>query len=307
MSQAGGAPTGAAAAGPARPSAARLALGWLAIAGTLPYLTLKIVWLSGGTLGLADPALLADPSIIVLNAVTLGLDLAAVALALALTYPWGRRLPGWAVLLPLWIGTGFLVPIALAILPATLLSRAAAPAADGSGLGLEPWVQPVVYGGFTWQAVFLLAAFVLYARDRWSTAVTTAHEAAPGVRPLLRVLTVGGVALAGLSAALQLAAGAGAADAAPFAVAAVYAALAVAGAIGVLALTRARTAHRWAATVAAWVGTAAMFSWGLYTAALVLGDTALGSVGSPAGGLAQLCGLLGGFALAVAGLLALLR
>jgi hypothetical protein len=176
---------------------ARRELGWTAAAGALPYLTLKVAWLTGHPVG-ADPDLLADPSVTVLNAVTLALDLVVVVLALALTHPWGYRLPGWTLLLPAWVGTGFLLPIALLVLPAVVVAGGA-PASGGGPL--EPWVQPVVYGGFAWQGVLLLAAFLLHARDRW--AGTLAAAGGP-VTPLLRVLATGGAAAAGVSALLHL-------------------------------------------------------------------------------------------------------
>jgi hypothetical protein len=40
-----------------RTRALRLIAGYGAIASALPYLALKIVWLSGGSLGATDPAL----------------------------------------------------------------------------------------------------------------------------------------------------------------------------------------------------------------------------------------------------------
>ncbi|GAA1283324.1 hypothetical protein GCM10009609_55110 [Pseudonocardia aurantiaca] len=72
---------------PVRPG--HRALGWLAAAGTLPYVLLKCLWLTGSTVGTRDPAFLADPVIHTMNAVTLGMDLVVVALALALTHRWG--------------------------------------------------------------------------------------------------------------------------------------------------------------------------------------------------------------------------
>jgi hypothetical protein len=288
-------------------------LGWLAAAGTLPYLTLKLVWLTGGTSGVTDPAFLADPTIVVANAVTFAMDLVVIGLALALTHRWGDRLPAWLVLLPMWMGTGFLVPMAVSIMPSTLIQML-----DG-GTGnteFEPWLQPLVYGGFAWQGVFLCAAFVAYAVRRWSGVVTAGAPPAPGLIPLLRVLTAGGCVMAAACALLHLVVGLSAGSAVALGVEAVNAALALAGAAGVVALVRARPVPRWAAVAAAWTGSAAMFAWGLYIVGIGLattapagGSAAAGAAtlagGSAAGGAAQLAGLLGGFALAVAGMLAL--
>ena len=279
-----------------------LLAGWAAVAGTLPYLTLKVAWLAGAQVGVRDPAALADPSITVLNAVTLGMDLVVIVLAMALTHRWGRRLPAWLVLLPIWVGVGFLAPMVLGVVPGLLLQLAGPPSTSP----LQPWVQPMVYGGFAWQGVFLGTAFVLYARRRWGAAVEVAAAPARALVPLLRVLAGGGIAMAALSALLRLAdgfSGGGFARAGSLAVQAVMAGFAVAGALGVRGLVG-TTARRWAATAAAFAGSAAMFSWGLWSAVTTMAGTALGGA-APLAGTAALTGLLGGFALAVAGMLAL--
>ncbi|TQM44694.1 hypothetical protein FB388_2065 [Pseudonocardia cypriaca] len=277
-------------------------LGWLAAAGTLPYLTLKLTWLSGGTAGMTDPALLAEPAIVVGNAVTFAMDLVVIVLALALTHRWGDRLPVWLVLLPMWVGTGFLVPMAISIMPAITVETLTGGARS---VAFEPWLQPLVYGGFAWQGVFLCVAFGAHAARRWSGLVTAVEPPAPGLVPFLRVVTAGGCVMAGASALLHLVVGLTAGSAVALGVEAVNAALAIAGAAGVAALVRTRPVSRWAAVAAAWTGSAAMFAWGLYTVTVGMTTTALGGGSDAAAGGAQLTGLLGGFALAVAGMLAL--
>jgi hypothetical protein len=281
---------------------AERAVGWAAAAGTLPYLTLKAIWLSGNPVGVVDPAVMAGPAMGVLNGVTVLLDLLVVALALALTQPFGRRLPAWSLLLPMWVGTGLLLPVAISILPATLLL-----AAEGAGSPdfLEAWVRPLVYGGFAWQAIFLLGAFVGHARRRWADVVATPGVASRAVAPLLRVVAAGGVGTAAVSAGLHLVLAATSGSLAAGASATVGAGFAVAGAAGVLLLVRDTTAHRWLATAAAWIGSAAMFSWGLWATANTVVGTPL-AVADPLAGAANLTGLLAAFALAIAGLLALL-
>jgi hypothetical protein len=274
-------------------------LGWLAAAGTLPYLTLKLVWLSGGTTGVTEPAFLSEPAVVVANAVTFAMDLVVIGLALALTSRWGDRLPAWLVLLPMWVGTGFLVPMAVSIMPATVVQVLT----EGTGgSGFEPWLQPLVYGGFAWQGVFLFAAFVAHAVRRWSDVITAGAPPVPAPAPLLRVIVAGGCVMAVAGAALHLIVGLTAGSAVALGVEAVNAALALAGAAGVLAL--ARPVSRWAAVAAAWTGSAAMFSWGLYTVVVRM-TTDMAAGGSAAAGTAQVTGLLGGFALAVAGMLTL--
>jgi hypothetical protein len=271
------------------PSPARLAVGALTALATVPYVALKAAWLAGDPVGFADPAALADPTLTALNAVTLGLDLLVVALAAALTFAWGRRLPAWPVLLPAWVGTGFLVPMLLVVLPAVLAQPLTGGAATG---GLAPWVHPVVYGGFAAQGAFLAAALALHARDRWP---------ADGPRgtgdPVGALLTAGGTLTALGAAGLQVASGVAAGGTAVV-VQVGTAALGLGGAAGVVALTRGSRAA-WVRAVA-FTGTAALFSWGLWntaTAALLGANAGLPALG-------QLAALLAGFALAVAGLLA---
>lgn len=288
---------------PAAPPAVGVrVLGWLAAAGTLPYLTLKLQWLTGSTTGVTDPALLADPTIEVANAVTFGMDLVVIGLALALTHRWGDQLPAWLVLLPMWVGTGFLVPMAVSIMPAVVFQVLTG---ETGGSPFEPWLQPLVYGGFAWQGVFLCAAFVAYAVRRWSGVVTAQASPAPGLVPFLRVVTAGGCVMAAASALLHLVVGLTAGSATALGVEAVNAALALAAAAGVVALLRARPVPPWAAVAAAWTGSAAMFAWGLYTVTIRMTTTAFAGGSDAAAGTAQVTGLLGGFALAVAGMLAL--
>lgn len=276
-----------------RPTVHR-ALGWAAALGTLPYLTLKALWVSGSTVGASDAAFLHSPTMIAANSVTFVLDLLVIALAMALTHEWGRRVPVWALLLPVWVGTGFLVPMASVILPATLLH----PTPVG-GSALAPWVAPMVYGGFAWHGVFLAAAFVLHVRLRWASQVATPRTSGP----LLPVIAGGGTVMAVLSAGLHLVSGATGGTLVGVAVG--NAAFALVGAAGVQVLVRGGRNHRLLAAAAAWTGSAAMFSWGLYIALLTMGANPLGGHGDPIVGMAQLTGLLGGFALAVAGLLSL--
>jgi len=284
----------------AAPPAGVRVIGWLAAAGALPYLTIKLLWLTGHTTGVTEPAFLGDPAVVAGNAVTLTMDLLVIGLALALTHRWGDRLPGWLVLLPMWVATGFLVPMAVSVVPAVAVETlAGAP----QPAGIEPWLQPVVYGGFAWQGVFLCAAFCAHAVRRWSGAVTVAGPVAAGPAPLVRVIVAGGCVMATASAVLHVGVGLAAGSAVTLGLQTADAALALAGAAGTVALVR-RRGSRWAAVAAAWTGSAAMFSWGLYTVAVRMTADGFVTYDAAAGG-AQLTGLLGGFALAVAGMLAL--
>jgi hypothetical protein len=141
------------------------------VAATLPYLALKIAWLSGSSVGVARPAVLRSASLEALNAFTAGMDVVALALVLVFTLRWGRRVPGWLLVFPMWVGTGFLAPIGVFGPVDAVYS-----AVSGSGVVpahslVHPWVYHLVYTGFAGEAVFLLAAFALYSVDRWPGAL----------------------------------------------------------------------------------------------------------------------------------------
>lgn len=281
------------------PHTAHRAVGLLTAAGTLPYLALKANWLAGGTLGMRDPAALADPSIVALNAVTLVMDLLLIALAIALTHGVGRRIPAVALLLPVWVGTGLLIPMAVAILPAAVLGELTT-ASDS----LESWVRPLVYGGFAWQGVGLSLTLVGYAVRRWGAVVAAPAPVAGPLRSVLRVLVGGGTVAVTLSGVLYLMTGFASGSATGALMSVASAVFALAGAVGVARLVRGARTRRWATVGAAWIGTGTTFAWALWSTALTVSGTALGGP-DPIGGPAALAGLLGGFALATAGLVAL--
>lgn len=80
----------------------------LTVIAILPYLLIKIAW----TFGFFMPTdQMGDPSWRIANAVTMVLAAAGILLSLAFCRPWGERLPSWLAALPVWIGTGLLVPM----------------------------------------------------------------------------------------------------------------------------------------------------------------------------------------------------
>jgi hypothetical protein len=76
--------------------------------GNLPFLALKLNWVLGGTVGMADPSVFDNTRYRVANITTLAMDLTVVLVAVAFTHPRGRRLPARLVLVPVWIASGFL-------------------------------------------------------------------------------------------------------------------------------------------------------------------------------------------------------
>lgn len=147
-----------------RHQAWRHGAGWGAALATLPYLTLKVAWVTGSTIGMTKPELLSAPSYRLGNAVTIVMDLVVVVAAMTLIQPWGERAPARLVMMTGWLATGFLLPLAPLLLVVLASSEQRLPTADE---GLYPWVWVLVYGGFLLQAALLLTAFGVYVRDRW--------------------------------------------------------------------------------------------------------------------------------------------
>ncbi|MEU6311730.1 hypothetical protein [Streptomyces sp. NPDC047014] len=152
---------------------ARRVLPAVAVAATLPYLSLKSAWLAGSTIGIPAGSALREPGgfLLAVNAVTLAMDACVILLVLVLTRPWGRRVPGWLLIVPAFVATGLLTPILCGFagqLTLRALGFGAGPEPTaGPEPYLDPWVFPLVYGGFTLQGLALAGLLVPYARTRW--------------------------------------------------------------------------------------------------------------------------------------------
>jgi hypothetical protein len=252
----------------------RHAVGWGAVAACVPYLSLKIAWLAGsgiGTMG-TGAAMMLDTRYVVGNLLTAGMDLVAIVVALAFTYPWGQRLPNWLVLGPIWIGTGLLAPIALGLPLGMVVQGFAGGSPVASDNNLESWVYGIVYGGFTLQAILLVTAFVLYARTRWPEVFRLRVRDFQGPSPVQRRVIIGSAVVAAAYGVLSLVwAFSGANAAVETATQKTFwmtqGALSFAGVVGLLAL-----AYRWGRgrlllpLTAAWLGTGVVFASGLYAA-----------------------------------------
>ncbi|MBV2153320.1 hypothetical protein [Kitasatospora sp. SUK 42] len=149
--------------------AVRAGAAWTAVAATVPYLTLKLLWLTGHPVGAGDPGEL--DRLWLVNLLTFGMDAIAVALALAFVRPWGRRAPAGLVAFPMWVATGLLGTVLVALPPLLLGTLLVGPEhgdRHDDGKGLDGWIFLLVYGGFAVQGLALITAFVLYARRRWA-------------------------------------------------------------------------------------------------------------------------------------------
>ncbi|WP_326764904.1 hypothetical protein OG978_10280 [Streptomyces sp. NBC_01591] len=154
----------------ARQPGTRIALRTLAIAATLPYIALKVAWVLGSRIGIPDGSPLLDhrTTMIVANGITILMDSAVVVITLLLTQAWGRRVPAWLLVLPMWVASGLLLPIMTGY-PLQMVVGLARGGDSGSGEPpfLDGWVFGIVYGGFILQGLALGALFALYTRDRW--------------------------------------------------------------------------------------------------------------------------------------------
>ncbi len=175
----------------------RLVVGYAAIVAVLPYLALKVLWVSGVMVGVPESSPARAAGFVGANIVTGGLDVVAILAALAFTHQWGRQLPAWLVLPPIWVGTGLLIPAAVEVVNGAMAAALTGGRAVSLAGGLvAPWAYLVVYTSFGLQAVLLTCAFVWYARTRWAEVFDRAHGATdPGsTAGLQRVLaTAGGV------------------------------------------------------------------------------------------------------------------
>jgi hypothetical protein len=162
-----------------------------------PYFVMKIFWtidgLRGG--GLHEGAW-RHLNWAVMNGLTVAMSGLAMLLGLALAQRWGLRVPAWLMLLPGWIGMGFLVPmiplIPLLALVSTDTDDTAAVAQMAAG---EIASLSVSFAGF---ALGVAIAAPVYAVRRWPEAFS--GRGVPG-RPGVRVT------VARLAAALCVALG----------------------------------------------------------------------------------------------------
>ncbi|MFF8847706.1 hypothetical protein ACF08N_34195 [Streptomyces sp. NPDC015127] len=281
---------------PVRPRPLRSALRAVAIAACLPYLALKIAWISGSRIGIPEGSMLLDHRalIAVVNSVTVLMDAAVVVLALLLTQPWGMRVRGWLLGVPMWGATGLLAPIMIGF-PVQVATSAMGGATTQDARDepfLDGWVFDVVYGGFILQGLALGTLFLLYARDRWSHLwqgrVWDLPSAVTG-RPV-RALAVAGTLLAVFPGVMHALWAAGSTVALPAArvaqrtndfyvlegVRVLFVVVAVAGTL-LLAFRPAPVLPVKVPLGAAWVGASALGAWGAWltlTAAMPEADDA---------------------------------
>ncbi|WP_404816743.1 hypothetical protein [Streptomyces thermolineatus] len=265
----------------------------------VPYLALKVHWVTGGTTGLGDGALADAPAFFWLNMLTVGLAVGALGVGVFLAGARSLRAPAWPLLLPTWVGTGLLVPVVLAAPVAGLVLLLGADGggeaqAAGSGQAplVQPWVFGVVYTGFTVQGLALVAALALWVRARWGGALTEpvgSRASAPGPGAVARTVAAAASATVLAAAVLHGLWAAGAEvplferDALPLGVGVrltegVHVIAAVCAALGLWALLRpaGRRVRTGTVMTAVWIGTGVLFTgagWTLLTSVVGPGGT----------------------------------
>lgn len=269
---------------PARKGVTRLIAGYVAIAFILPYLAIKIAWISGVPIGMPDKNLVTAPSMIAVNILTFFMDAVAVLLALTFAHRWGLRAPPWPVLFPMWVGTGFLAPIVVAVPIITLArmlgldssQRSSYEAGAGEQALVEPWVFGLVFTSFVGQGLALMTAFILYAHARWGAFLRTRISDGQPPRPAIALLGNIASVVAAAAGLLHLLWAAGATLGLPprllrgqganfFLLHATFGLTALGAAIGIVMLVnRLGRWPRWLPLSLAWTGAGAMFSWGAW-------------------------------------------
>lgn len=225
---------------------------------TLPYLAIKVAWLSGSRVGLPDPEFGESTAMTVLNSLTLGLDVVALVLAGVFFFRRGIRAPLWLVLPPMWIGAGLLGQILVA-LPLQLVVQAVSPSQPTTGEvpPIADWVYGLVYAGFAGLGIGLLGAFAIYAWQRWG------HRPVPPLRPHTRGWLRVAALLAVLGGVVHLVL-----SDVPLGTRILDLVVALVAAGALLALGRVRAGQ--VAVVAAFVGTGALTAWGTYLTVILL-------------------------------------
>ncbi|MFI6683369.1 hypothetical protein [Streptomyces sp. NPDC050485] len=272
----------------------RPALRTVTIVACLPYLALKIAWISGSHLGIPEHSVLLEHRAFMAaaNGGTVLMDACVIALALLLTRPWGLRMKAWVLALPMWFATGLLAPIMTGY-PLQLLVHALGgtvnnPADTGRAPILDDWVFGIVYGGFIIQGLTLGTLFALYARDRWGHLWRGRTGELPDspTRPAQRAAAVAVAVLSLLPAGMHLLWATGSTaglsrslakqrTSDEYALEAVFTVFVVLGVAGVLMLAfgLGRSLPLRVPLALAWLGSGATACWGGWLALASLGST----------------------------------
>lgn len=252
------------------PGRLRLVLATIAVLATIPYIVLKILWLSGSSIGLKDPDALAGSAMEAANAITLLMELTAAALAVALVLEVGRRIPAFIVQVPMFVGTGLLGGI-LVLLPiqpvvSALTTPTSEKVAREAADPIAGWVYAMVYGGFGVLGLSLLTIFALHSWDRWirpggwTTRVGTWAPTSARQRALTVAHALGMVAIC----VAELVVAAGARFLPAHSVMALVMSVVAGSALIALAFRRPAAWRGSTALLTVWFGATAVAAWGIF-------------------------------------------
>ncbi|MFJ7083071.1 hypothetical protein ACIQU8_07560 [Streptomyces griseus] len=248
----------------------------------MPYMLIKIAW----TFGLFLPTQeMGEADWRAINATTAVLAAVGVLLALAFTRPWGERVPAWLIVLPVWVGTGLLVPM---LVLAPVLGPAAMSRDEQTDASTDLWVyeQVFVMISLVGVGIGLPLALAGYARARWPEALSgpaDCGEPTGSTRSLQRttaLLMAAGCAALGLVKLFWAVGGTIGLDPAALEhrdmwwhlLSASTGVWAFAGVWGLLVLTSGRGSKRFLPPMAAaWISSGMLFAYGLYSLLTNLG------------------------------------
>ncbi|OKI46556.1 hypothetical protein A6A29_27360 [Streptomyces sp. TSRI0281] len=242
----------------------------------MPYMLIKIAWAFGLFLPTEE---MGEADWRAINATTAVLAAVGILLAMAFIRPWGERLPSWLIILPVWVGTGLLVPM---LVLAPVLGPAAMSRDEQADSSTDFWVyeQVFVMISLVGVGIGLPLALAGYARSRWPEALggPTDHADTPGNSRTLqttaaRLLAVG---CAGLGAVKLFWAVGGTLGLDPVKLvhrdmwwhllSASTGVWAFVGAWGILVLTNRRGSRRFLPPMAAtWIASGMLFSYSVYS------------------------------------------
>lgn len=140
--------------------------GYGAAIAVTPYLLIKIAWTFGFFLPTEQ---MGEASWRGINAATAVIAAVGILLAMAFCRPWGERLPAWMVALPVWLGTGLLVPLLL--LAPVLGPAAMAQDQEAGAAGFWIYEQIFVMVSLVGVGICLPLALAGYAKERWPEAL----------------------------------------------------------------------------------------------------------------------------------------
>jgi hypothetical protein len=174
-----------------------------AVLATVPYLVLKLLWLTGSKIGTTDrhgQDELSSTRFVAGNSITVLLMVVAALFVVALTRSWANRVPARLVFVLAAGATGLLGPI-LVGLPVGLAVQAVAEGGVrlAGDTGMAPWVFGVVYCGFGLLGLAMAVLVIAHVLDRWGSLISQRPQ-----RPSWPSTVAGAAGLLPFGAAMSL-------------------------------------------------------------------------------------------------------